>query len=218
MCHLQHYNMNVFHSVVFQLLSYVWVFGTLWTAAHQTSLNFTLLWSLLQLTSIESVMVSKHLILYCPLLLLPSIFPSSTSEGKLYTFFLMMRKYASSSKEWPSPPWRRHWPEVDLDWFPVVETATSEHKHPEHRVQADGSEESGRTQLPCRKEENKEAKHHEKPHLYSDDWQAEKTEKLTMMGSGFHVSGNTLWLTFSWVGIWTAAGEITHLKTCILRH
>ena len=76
MCHLQHYNMNVFHSVVFQLLSYVWVFGTLWTAAHQTSLNFTLFWSLLQLTSIESVMVSKHLILCHPLLLLLSTFPS----------------------------------------------------------------------------------------------------------------------------------------------
>lgn len=79
----------------------------------------------------------------------------------------------------------------------MVKAATSEHELPDYRVQADGSEESGGTQLPCRKEENKEARHHEKPHLYSDDGQAKKTAKLTMMGSGFHVSGNTLRLTFS---------------------
>ena len=44
------------------------------TAAHQTSLSFTITWSLLKLVSIESVMSSNHLI-RCPLLLLPSIFP-----------------------------------------------------------------------------------------------------------------------------------------------
>ena len=49
---------------------------TPWTAARQTSLSITNSRSLLKLTSIESVMPSKHLILCCPLLLLPSIFPS----------------------------------------------------------------------------------------------------------------------------------------------
>ena len=49
---------------------------TLWTAAHQDSLSFTVSWSLLKLMSIESVMPSNHLNLCCPLLLLPSIFPS----------------------------------------------------------------------------------------------------------------------------------------------
>ena len=48
---------------------------TPWTTACQTSL-FTISQSLLRLTSIESVMPSKHLILCLPLLLLPSIFPS----------------------------------------------------------------------------------------------------------------------------------------------
>ena len=47
-----------------------------WTAAHQASLSITNSWSLLKLTSIESVMPSNHLILCRPLLLLPSIFPS----------------------------------------------------------------------------------------------------------------------------------------------
>ena len=40
------------------------------------SLSFTISWSLLKLMSIEWVMPSNHLILCCPLLLLPSIFPS----------------------------------------------------------------------------------------------------------------------------------------------
>ena len=49
---------------------------TPWTAECQASLTFTVSWSLLKFMSIESVMISNHLILCCPLLLLPSIFPS----------------------------------------------------------------------------------------------------------------------------------------------
>ena len=59
-----------------QLLSCVWLFATLWTAAPQASLSITNSWSLLKLMSIELVMPSNHLILCRPLLLLPSIFPS----------------------------------------------------------------------------------------------------------------------------------------------
>ena len=58
-----------------QSLSHVRLFGTPWTAAHQASLPITNSQSLLKLMSIESVMPSNHLILCCPLLLLPSIFP-----------------------------------------------------------------------------------------------------------------------------------------------
>ena len=49
---------------------------TPWTAACQASLSLTISWSLLRLMSVESVMSSNHLILCCPLFLLPSIFPS----------------------------------------------------------------------------------------------------------------------------------------------
>ena len=49
---------------------------TPWTAAQQASLSFTISQSLLKLMSIESVMPSNHLVLCCPLLLLPSIFHS----------------------------------------------------------------------------------------------------------------------------------------------
>ena len=59
-----------------QSLSCVRVFATPWTAARQVSLPITNSWSLLKLICIESVMPSNHLILCCPLLLPPSIFPS----------------------------------------------------------------------------------------------------------------------------------------------
>ena len=57
------------HSVVFDS-------ATPWTAACQASLSITNSRSLLKLMSIHLVMPSNHLILCCPLLLLPSIFPS----------------------------------------------------------------------------------------------------------------------------------------------
>ena len=62
--------------VVVQSLSCIQLFVTPWTAAHQASLSFTISQSLLKLMSIESLMPSNHLILCCPLLLLPSIFPN----------------------------------------------------------------------------------------------------------------------------------------------
>ena len=61
---------------IVQLLSHVSLFAILWTTAHQASLSFTVSWSLLKLMSIELMMPSTHLILCCPLLLLPSIFLS----------------------------------------------------------------------------------------------------------------------------------------------
>ena len=54
-------------------MSYFW---TPWTEACQASLSFTTSQSLLRLMSIELVMPFNHLILCCPLLLLPSIFLS----------------------------------------------------------------------------------------------------------------------------------------------
>ena len=61
---------------VVQSLSCVRLFATLWNAASQASLSFTISQSLFKLMSVESVMLSNHLILFHPLLLWPSIFPS----------------------------------------------------------------------------------------------------------------------------------------------
>ena len=59
-----------------QLLSHVQLFATPWTVALQAYLSITNSWSLLKLTSIALVMPSNHLILWCLLLLSPSVFPS----------------------------------------------------------------------------------------------------------------------------------------------
>ena len=62
--------------------------ATPWTAAYQASLSFTISRRLLKLMSIELMMPSNHLILCCPLLLLPSIFPSIrvfSNESVLHT-------------------------------------------------------------------------------------------------------------------------------------
>ena len=64
-------------SVVVQSLSCVRLFETPWTEPRRDSLSFTISWSLLKLMSTESMMPSNHLILCHPLLLLPSVFPSS---------------------------------------------------------------------------------------------------------------------------------------------
>ena len=71
-----HNHLWVVFVVVLQPLGLLQLFLTSWTEACQAPLSFTISWSLLTFTSIESVMLSKHLILCCPLLLLPSVFPS----------------------------------------------------------------------------------------------------------------------------------------------
>ena len=66
-----------------QSLSHVQLFSTPWTAACKASLSITNSWSLLKALSVESVMLSNHFILYCPLLLPPSIFPRIFSKSAL---------------------------------------------------------------------------------------------------------------------------------------
>ena len=63
------------------------LFATPWTAARQAFLSLTVSWSLPKFMSIESVIPSNHLIFCCPLLLLPSVFPSIrvfSSESTVY--------------------------------------------------------------------------------------------------------------------------------------
>ena len=66
----------IISSIQFSSFSRVRLFATPWTAAHQAYLSIINSRSPPKPTSIESVMPSNHLILFCPLLLLPSIFPS----------------------------------------------------------------------------------------------------------------------------------------------
>ena len=78
--------------VVVQSLSHVWLFATLSTAACQSALSSVVSQSLLIFMSIESLMLSNHLILCHPLLLLLSVFPS------IRVFFTMSRLFTSGSQ------------------------------------------------------------------------------------------------------------------------
>ena len=84
-------------AVVVQLLSYVWLFVTPWTAAHQASLSFTTSQRLLKLMSIEPVMTSNHLTLCHALLFLPSIFPSIRVFSNELALHIRWPKYWSFS-------------------------------------------------------------------------------------------------------------------------
>ena len=80
-----------------QSLRCVWLFATPWIAACQASLSINNSWSLLKLTSIESVMPSNHLILCHPLLFLPSIFPSIRVFSNESVFRIRWPKFWSFS-------------------------------------------------------------------------------------------------------------------------
>ena len=84
-------------SCVVPLLNCVQLFVTPWTAAHQASLSFTISQSLLKFMSIESPMLSNHLILCWPLLLLPSIFPSIRVFSSELALHIRWPKYRSVS-------------------------------------------------------------------------------------------------------------------------
>ena len=82
--------------VTVQSVSHVWL-ATPWAAALQASLSFTVSQSLLKLMSVELVMPSNHLILCCPLRLLPSIFPSIRVSSNESAFHIRWPKYWSFS-------------------------------------------------------------------------------------------------------------------------
>ena len=82
---------------IVQSLSHILHFATPWTAAHQASMPFTISRNLFKFISIELVMPSNHLILCHPLLLLPSIFPSTGIPFNKLAFCIRWSKYLSFS-------------------------------------------------------------------------------------------------------------------------
>ena len=90
----------------------VWLFTTPWTAALQASLSITNFWSLLKLMFTESVMPSNHLILYCPLFLPPSIFPSIRIFSNESALHIRWTKYWNFSFSISLPM-------KTQDWFPL---------------------------------------------------------------------------------------------------
>ena len=76
---------------------HVGFFVTPWTAALQASMSFILFWSLLKSMSIESVMLSHHLILCYPLFLLPSAFSSMRVFSNESALRIRWPKYSNFS-------------------------------------------------------------------------------------------------------------------------
>ena len=95
-----------------QSLCHVQLLATPWTTARQASLSITNSQSLLKLMSIESVMPFNHLILCCPLLLQPSIFPASGS-------FPITHFFASSGQNIGVSASASVLPMSIQDWFPL---------------------------------------------------------------------------------------------------
>ena len=107
-----------------QLLSGVQLFATPWAAACQTSLSVTNSQSLLKLLSIKSMMPSNHLILCCPLLFLPSIFPSIRVFSKESVLHIRWPKYWSFSFSLsPSTEYSRLI-SFRIDWFDLAVQGT----------------------------------------------------------------------------------------------
>ena len=88
---------GTFHASSVQSLSHVQLPVTPWTAAFQASLSITNSWSLLKFMCIESMMPSNHLIFCCPLLLPPSIFPSTRVFSKEAVLCIRWPEYWSFS-------------------------------------------------------------------------------------------------------------------------
>ena len=84
-------------AIVVQLPSHVQLFVTPGTAAHQASLSLTISRSLPKFMFIASVMPSSHIILWRPLLLLPSIFPGTRDFSNESSIHIRWPKYWSFS-------------------------------------------------------------------------------------------------------------------------
>ena len=113
--HIHLFLKHQFSSV--QFFRYVWLFVTPWTAACQASLSNTNSQSLLKLMSIEWVMPSNHLILCCPLHLLPSIFPRIRVFSNESALHIRWPKYWNFSFS-ISPP-NEYWGLISfrMDWL-----------------------------------------------------------------------------------------------------
>ena len=98
------------------------LFVTPWTEACQASLSFTISWSLLKLMSIEKVLLSNHLILCRPLLLMPSIFPSIRVFSSESALHIRWPKYWSFSFSFSISPSNEYSGLIffRIDWFALA--------------------------------------------------------------------------------------------------
>ena len=115
-----HRHLGGFHVFLVQLLSRVQLFATPWTAAHQASLSSIISQGLLKLMSIESLMPSNYLILCRPLLLLPSIFPSTGVFSNELSLCIRYPKYWTLSFSISSSSEYSELISFRIDWFDLL--------------------------------------------------------------------------------------------------
>ena len=106
--------------VIVQSPSHVQLFATPLTAARQASLSLTISWSLPEFMSIASVMPSSHLILWLPLLLLPSIFPSIRDFSNESVVCIRWPKYWSISFSISPSNKNSGLLSLKMDWFDLL--------------------------------------------------------------------------------------------------
>ena len=106
--------------LVAQSLSYVRLFVTPWTSACQDSLSFTISWNLLKLMSIKLVILSNHLILCRPLLLLPPIFSSIRVFSSELPLPIRWSKYWNFSFSISPSNEYSGWIFFRIDWFDLL--------------------------------------------------------------------------------------------------
>ena len=107
-------------SYCFQSLSHIQLSATPWTEARQASRSIANSRSLLKLMSIELVMPSNHLILCCPLLLLPSIFPSIRVFSKESVLCIKWPKYWTFSFRISPSNEYSGFISFRIDWFDLL--------------------------------------------------------------------------------------------------
>ena len=94
--------------------------ATPWTTACQASLSLTIFWSLHKFVFIALVMPSSHLILWRPLLLLPSIFPSTRDFSNEPSFRIRWPKYWSFSFSLGPSSEYSGLISLQIDWFDLL--------------------------------------------------------------------------------------------------
>ena len=107
------------------LFSHVWLFATPCTVACQASLSLTISWSLLKFMFIALVMLSSHLILWCPLLLLPSVFPSIRDFSNESAVHIRWPKYQSYSFSISPSSKYPGLISLKIDWFDLLSKGLS---------------------------------------------------------------------------------------------
>ena len=129
--------------VAVQWLSCIQLFVTSWTAASQTSLSSTITWSLLKFMSIELVMLSNYLILCCPFLLLPSIFPSIRVFSNELALPIRWSKYQSFSFSLSPSNEYSGLISFRTDWFDLLEVQGTLKSLLQHQFEASMLQHSG---------------------------------------------------------------------------